>query len=196
MNLENRNVRRSEGAALHRKRARGVAWRGLKPATLAGALLVASFLGCGTRDEVLLGAGLTNSDVAAAGNPSGEDHAGAAGVVTGSPGVVDFILVDATTGRDMRTLTEGERIDVDGSPFTIRALVEPLPGSIVFKVDGKTFHIENAPPWTINGSDSVTGKLIPWSPATGKITIDAEPYLGPDGTGGQGSELQQDFVFD
>jgi hypothetical protein len=192
MNPVNRNVPRLERAPHHRERAGRLAWRGLNGVALASALLVASFLGCGPRDEVLLGAGLTSTDAGAGGSASVENDASTAGVA-GEPRVIDLVLVDATTGLDLRMLSEGETIDVTSMPITIRAVVEPLPGSILFKVDGKAFHTENAPPWTINGSDPVTGKLIPWTAASGDIRIDAEPYLQSDAKGGRGSELDQSF---
>jgi hypothetical protein len=191
----NRNAPRLEHAPPHRERVGRLAWRGLNGVALASAILVASFVGCGPRDEVLLGAGLTNTDAGAGGSAGVEDAAGTVGAA-GEPRVIDFVLVDATTGLDLRMLSEGETIDVTSMPVTIRALVQPLPGSILFKLDGKAFHTENAPPWTINGSDPVTGKLIPWTAASGDIRIDAEPYLQSDAKGGRGSELNQSFVIE
>jgi hypothetical protein len=191
----NRHVPRLERAPRHRVRARHGAWRGLNGVALASAMLVASFLGCGPRDQVIIGAGLTNGDAGAGGSAGADNAAGTVGVA-GAPRVIDFVLVDATTGLDLRMLSEGETIDVTSIPVTIRAVVEPLPASILFKVDGKAFHTENAAPWTINGSDPVTGKLIPWIAASGDIRIDAEPYLGSDGNGSRGRELLQDFVIE
>jgi hypothetical protein len=163
-------------------------------AAVASALLVAAFIGCGPRDQVLIGAGLTNAD-AGAGGSAGVESAGGTVGVAGEPRVIDFVLVDATTGLDLRMLSAGETIDVTSRPVTIRAVVTPLPGSMLFKVDSNAFHTENAPPWTINGSDPVTGKLIPWTPASGEIRIDAEPYLESDAKGSRGIELNQEFVI-
>jgi hypothetical protein len=191
----NRNVQRLEHAPRHLERAERRAWRGLNSLALASALLVASFLGCGPRDQVLIGAGLTNSDAGAGGGAGVENEAGTV-AVAGGPRVIDFVLVDATTGFDLRMLSEGETIDVTSIPVTIRAVVEPLPGSIVFKIDGKSVHTENASPWTINGSDPVTGKLIPWTAGSGGIRIEAEPHLESDGRGDKGSELEQSFVIE
>ena len=195
MNPVNRNVPRLEPAPRDRPRASSLARRALNRAVLAGGILVASFLGCGEREEVLLGAGLTNSDAGAGGSAGIDSAAGAVGVA-GDPRVIDLVLVDATTGLDIRVLSAGETIDVTSMPVTIRAVVEPLPASILFKVDTKPFHTENAPPWTINGSDPVTGKLIPWTAPSGKIRIDAEPYLESDGNGSKGHELDQPFVIE
>lgn len=193
MNPVNRNVSRLEHAPHRGERAGRLARRGLNGVAVTSALLAASFLGCGPRDQVLIGAGLTNSD-AGAGGAGVESAAGAVGV-TGEPRVIDFVLVDAMTGLDLRMLSAGDTIDVTSMPVTIRAVVEPLPGSILFKLDGNAFHTENAPPWTINGSDPVTGKLIPWTAASGDIRIDAEPYLESDAKGGRGTELNQEFVI-
>ena len=195
MNPANLNAPRLERAPRPRETMRGVAWRRLNGAALASALLVASFLGCGPRDEVLLGAGLTNAEAGAGGSAGVENAAGTTGVA-GEPRVINFVLVDATTGLDLRMLSAGDTIDVNSMPVTIRAVVEPLPGSILFKVDTKPFHTENAPPWTINGEDPVTGKLIPWTADAGKIRIDAEPYLESDGNGSRAHELDQTFVIE
>jgi hypothetical protein len=191
----NRHVPRHEHAPRQRERARRLAWCGLNGVALASAILATSFLGCGPRDEVLIGAGLTSSDAGAGGSAGVENATGTLGVA-GEPRVIDLVLVDATTGLDLRMLNAGDTIDVTSMPVTIRAVVEPLPGSILFKVDDKAFHTENAPPWTINGSDPVTGKLIPWTAASGDIRIDAEPYLESDANGGRGRELNQNFVIE
>jgi hypothetical protein len=161
---------------------------------LASAILVASF-GCGPRDEVLLGGGLTASDAGEGGSAGVENAGGSAGVAS-EPRVIDLVLVDVTTGLDLRMLTEGETIDVTSRPVTIRAVVAPPPGSVVFRVDGKPVHTANLAPWTISGSDAVTGKLIAWTAASGGIRIDAEPHLASDGAGRQGSELEQNFVIE
>jgi hypothetical protein len=191
----NRNVPHLKYAPRYGETAGRCAWRGVNSVALASAILVVSFLGCCPRDPVLIGAGLTSSDAGAGGTAGVENVGGTAGVA-GAPRVIDFVLVDATTGLDLRMLSEGETIDVTSSPVTIRAVVTPLPGSILFKLDGKAFHTENAPPWTINGTDPVTGKLIPWTAASGEIRIDAEPYLESDAKGGRGSELNQQFVIE
>jgi len=180
---------RSERVALRRDKAGARGLRRLNGAVLASAILQASFFGCGPREEVLIGAGLTVAEAGAGGD------AGSTGLA-GKPGVSDFVLVDATTGLDLRILSEGDTIEVNRSPVTIRAVVQPLPGSVVFKVDGRTVHTESAPLWTISGADPVTGKLIAWLPSNGRIRIDAEPYLGTDGNGSRGSELQQNFIIE
>ena len=108
-------------AALVPERARAraqtsaAAWRRLKGAALAGALAVVAILqGCGSREEVLLGAGLTGAAAGvagAAGAANNEDDGGAAGV-SAKPSVIEFVLVDVGTGLDLRVLNGGERIDV------------------------------------------------------------------------------------
>jgi hypothetical protein len=134
-------------------------------------------LGCGSPDLVILGRGGS----ADASVPGGR--------------VLGFVLVDVTSGVDLRMLADGDTIDTRPMPVTIRAIVEPLPGSVVFDLDGQPVRTEENPPYAIAGNDRVTGRYFVWTVAAGTHRIKAIPHSAPGGQGVAGISLEQTFVI-
>jgi hypothetical protein len=119
------------------------------------------------------------------------DDAGGAG-----SRVVGFVLVDVTSGADVRMLADGDTIDTRPMPVTIRANVEPLdPGSVVFELDGRAVRTEENPPWAISGNDPVSGKFFVWNVAAGARRVKATPHAAAAGAGAAGVALEETFVI-
>jgi hypothetical protein len=137
-------------------------------------------LGCATRETVSIGRG----------DAGGGDASASGGRVLG------FVLVDVTTGVDLRSLGDGDTIDTTAGLVTIRAVVElPRPGSIVFRVDGTNVRTEENPPWFIAGNDPKTGAPFLWNIALGVRRVRATPYSAAQGGGVAGAFLEQTFTI-
>jgi len=141
-------------------------------------------LGCGSPEPVLLGTGLAT--------PSAPANADAA--VPAGGRVLGFMLVDVTTGLDLRQLADGDAIVTTGAPVTLRAVVaQPNPGSVVFMVDGKSVRTEEHAPFAIAGNDPNTGAYYLWHITVGAHRVGATPYSAPSGGGVPGVALEQTF---
>jgi hypothetical protein len=103
--------------------------------------------------------------------------------------VTKLTLVNASTQKDIRTLSPGAVIDLsaDGSALNIRADVSGKPGSIAFTLNGKTI-TENIAPYAIGGDDS--GKFRKWTPPLGSHVLRATPYSSTDRKGTVGTPLE------
>ena len=170
--------------------------------------------GCGPTEQVELGTGLESSAAAGAADTAGAagaaDTAGAAGAsgalgvepdegdagslsADGSPRVLAFILVDATTGLDLRVLKDGDTIDLSGGPLTLRADIEPTtPASVNFYVDDKRVLTEDIPPWFLTGVDA-QDQVVAWQVSPGSREVRATPHLEAGGKGARGTSLEQTF---
>lgn len=107
------------------------------------------------------------------------------------PRIVQFILVDVATGRDLHLLMNGDTIDTSiFSNFTIRAVTQPgRIGSVVFLLNNKTVRIENRPPYSISGDIYGGGGFLRWTLDSGHYSIVATPYSKGRGRGFQGVPL-------
>ena len=162
--------------------------RAQRAAAAIGAALAA---GCGSPEQVLLGTGLAPPSVEA-GAPPISDAGGESSAPDGGR-VLGFMLVDVTTGTDVRQLSDGDTIVTTAAPVTLRALVAlPNPGSMAFLVDGSTVRIQHDAPFAIAGNTPTM--YLPWHIAAGTHRVEAVPYSGPSGTGVPGIALQQTFV--
>jgi hypothetical protein len=110
--------------------------------------------------------------------------------------VTSFTLVNANTDRDIRTIANGETINlaqIGTTKINIRANTNPgSVGSLIFSLNGNArYKIENSGPYTVgnnNGADYAA-----WSYPTGNISLTATPYTGKDGTGTAGVPLTINF---
>ncbi|MHC4177530.1 MAG: DUF5060 domain-containing protein [Planctomycetota bacterium] len=98
--------------------------------------------------------------------------------------VVDFTLINAQTDRDIRTLSDGDAIDLakDGGKLSIRANLRGKAGSVRFALDGNKNHLtENVPPFATHGDSQ--GDYNAWTPSPGKHTVTATPFSGRGASG-------------
>jgi hypothetical protein len=110
--------------------------------------------------------------------------------------VVSFTLVNADTDQDIRTLTNGDTLNLATLPtrnLNIRANTNPATvGSVRFDYDGATYRIENTVPYALNGDTS--GNYTPWTPTLSQHTLTAIPYSTDIGTGTAGTSLTINFT--
>jgi hypothetical protein len=152
---------------------------------------LASVLGCGSAEQVVLGYGAS---------PPGAADAAAESEASVNPAgrVLGFELVDVNTGADLRGLADGDTINLNGGtgggPVNLRAVVDPtVVGSVEFAVDGHTVRVEESAPYAIAGNDPNTGKYFVWTIAAGTHAIKATPYSARHAAGVAGGALQQTF---
>ena len=108
------------------------------------------------------------------------------------PTVQAFVLVDSATGQDIRTLQDGDEIDLeDYSEITIRVQTEPATvGSVEFLLDGSptypdgTPRHENNAPYALDGDTE--GRFNPWRAPIGAHTITATAYARANASGAVG----------
>jgi hypothetical protein len=154
-------------------------------AGVARLALAANVGGCGSPEQVILGQGLGGTSL----DGGGIDEGGAT-----AQRVTGFVLVDVTTGQNIRTVADGDVINVSAAPVTLRAVTAPpVVGSVVFAVDGRIVRIEEHAPYSIAGDDLQTGKPFVWTLAAGTHRISATPYSAPAGMGIAGVTLTQTF---
>jgi hypothetical protein len=139
---------------------------------------------CRGPEDVLLGSGPTGT---AAGGAAPDSFDGR---------VLALVLVEVATRRDLRTLVDGDRIDLSGAPITLRADVEGDVESVVYEVDGEFERVEQNAPWTVAGNDTVTGVLTPWRPSLGDHRVKATPFSAESGTGQAGTALENVFTLE
>jgi hypothetical protein len=112
--------------------------------------------------------------------------------------VTSFTLINATTDRDIRTINNGDTIDLaqlGTTRINIRANTSPATvGSVVFRLDGNArYKVENGAPYAIgsnNGSD-----YNAWNYTMGAHTVTATPYSSSSGSGTAGSALTVNFTI-
>jgi hypothetical protein len=115
---------------------------------------------------------------------------------SGSSGqVLSFTLVNAVTDQDIKTLANGDAINLaeTGTSLNIRANVSGSVGSVRFALDGNTgFQLDNTPPYSLAGDSS--GDYAAWTPAPGSHSLTATCYSTPDGSGTAGTPLSIGFA--
>lgn len=114
--------------------------------------------------------------------------------VIGEPiAVTSFNLVD-TSGKVLRQLNEGDKINIGDAtykPFTIVANTTGKVGSVKLQLDQSVI-TENVVPYTATGDNN--GYYNPWKPAIGNHSISATPYAKPSGQGDVGQGLKINFT--
>ncbi len=105
------------------------------------------------------------------------------------PTVQSLSLINTNNNADLGIINEGDTIDeTQIFNFSIRANVCNHPtGSVEFIVDGNSFNIDNADPFSINGNSN--GFYNSWNADSGMHTITAVPYTQANATGTPGDSL-------
>jgi len=100
--------------------------------------------------------------------------------------VVDFTLINAQTDRDIRTLADGDTIDLGvAARLNVRANTRGKVGSVRFALDdNRNFLTENVAPYALQGDRN--GDYGVWTPSPGQHVLTATPYTrsGAGGTRG------------
>ncbi|MGV3558721.1 PKD domain-containing protein [Larkinella arboricola] len=116
-----------------------------------------------------------------------------AGSVTG------FELINANTDQVIKTLSDGEVLNLAQLPtsrLTIRANTTPANvGSVVFSLSGSMTYAktETTAPYSLFGDDN--GNYDPWNLKVGSYSLRATPYLGAGGTGLMGTPMTLNFTL-
>lgn len=115
--------------------------------------------------------------------------------VTGTA-ISSLILVNAETDKDIKTLQNGDVIDLAALPTTklnIRAVVHPdTVGSVVFNLNNRVIVRENYAPYAIGGD--IKGDYRAWTLPTGQHNLTATPYDGKYGKGKKGKAHSVTFT--
>ncbi|MEO0974043.1 MAG: hypothetical protein AAFX85_13200, partial [Pseudomonadota bacterium] len=111
--------------------------------------------------------------------------------------VTALILVDASTGEDLQTLTAGSTVNLGLYPtssFSARATTDPFPtGSVRFDFNGtNNFQTENVPPYALGGDTNGVFSAVDFP--LGANTITATAYTGGNAGGDAGPPLTIDFT--
>jgi hypothetical protein len=112
--------------------------------------------------------------------------------------VTSFTLVNADTNADIRTLTNGETINLATLPtlnLNIRANTNPATvGSVRFDYNGtSSYRVENTIPYAL-ASDNGSGDYSPWTPSVGQHTLSATTFSGINATGAASGTLTISFT--
>lgn len=107
---------------------------------------------------------------------------------TGTAQVTSLTLVNATTGKDIMTISNGAKVSYSAlgtNKINVRANTSTGTKSVIFKFDGVNVRTESGAPFTMYG-DAGVGNYNPWTPALGVHTITTVPYTkeGASGTAG------------
>ena len=108
-------------------------------------------------------------------------------VVDDTPAILNMVLVDADTNKDVVTLANGQVLNLNELPgaLNVRAEVNTSVGSVQFDLDEGTYQrLEVVPPFAFFGD--INGDYFGASFAAGSTTIVATPYTGSNGTGTAG----------
>jgi hypothetical protein len=111
--------------------------------------------------------------------------------------VVRFILVNAVTNQDIRTLNNGDVLDLSSLNITklnIRAETTPMKvGSVMFALNDKAkYRVENFTPYALAGDTN--GDYYIWTPTDGEYTLKATPYTAKNASGNFGASLEITFT--
>ncbi len=115
---------------------------------------------------------------------------------TATPTVTAFTLINATTDKVVKTLTNGTTIARSSLPkFTVGVNVSNAPGSIVFKLNGKVVKTESYAPFALSNNGITNGVAFydPWTIGAGSYTLVATPFTQKDGLGTAGKSLTVSF---
>lgn len=113
--------------------------------------------------------------------------------------IASFTLVDATTDKDIRTLSNGEVFnlaDIRGKRINIRANITGAPvKSVVMNLNGtqQRTQTENSAPYALFGNTD--NNYWNWTPAAGNYVLKARPYSGSKATGAAGKPLEINFFI-
>lgn len=110
--------------------------------------------------------------------------------------VSSLVLVNAKTDQDIKTLMNGDVIDLSTLPtekLNIRAIVHPgKVGSVVFNLDNRYVVQENLAPYAIGGDNK--GDYRAWVLPEGQHTLTATPYDKAGGKGKKGKAHSVSFT--
>jgi MYXO-CTERM domain-containing protein len=116
------------------------------------------------------------------------------GMVVPPPRVEALILVDASTGKDIRPIVDMAQLDLAQLPptLTVRADTDPpTVGSVVFRIDAGQPRNDSMAPYSISSD----GNFAPWTLALGAHTINAVAFDAANGGGRPGEPLEIDFTL-
>lgn len=107
--------------------------------------------------------------------------------------VVSFTLFDASTKKEIQTITNGATLNLASLPtknLNIRANTNTTVGSVKFWLSGEQSKsaTESIAPYDIMGDDGS------WTPAVGSYTLNAIPYVYSGGGGAAGASLSVNFT--
>jgi hypothetical protein len=110
--------------------------------------------------------------------------------------VTSFTLINANTDQDIRTINNGDVINLaqlGATKINIRVNTSPSKvGSVVIGLNSNArYKVENSGPYTI-GSNSGSDYYA-WSYPSGQISLSATPYTYSNGTGTAGNKLTVNF---
>jgi len=113
--------------------------------------------------------------------------------------VTDLVLVNADTDADIRSLSDGDVIDLSQQPttnFSVRAVTDPSSvGSVRFEFAGQSnYQTENVVPYALNGDSGGDYDPAPELGQVGAYTITATPYTESDGGGTAGTARSIDIT--
>ncbi|QMU29329.1 polysaccharide lyase [Adhaeribacter radiodurans] len=111
--------------------------------------------------------------------------------------VESFTLINADTDREIKTIANGETLDLANLPtknINIRANTSFPVGSVYFNLSGaKTYtKTEGGAPYSLFGDTN--SDYAAWQPATGQYTLKATPYTEAGGKGEAGTALTVNFT--
>ena len=110
---------------------------------------------------------------------------------------MSYTLVNANTGQDIETLTNGAIISLatTGQNLNIRANTNPAKVGSVKMILGGTqtrTQTENNAPYSLFGDNS--GVYNSWTPATGSYSLKGTPYTSTGASGFPGTSLTIGFT--
>lgn len=127
---------------------------------------------------------------------------GGSTTVNNTQQVVSFTLINASTGKDVKTLVSGETISLKAlglTQITLRANTNPsVVGSVKFSMTGaQTYtHIENSAPYALFGDNQGSYYSGSWHPPVlGSYTMTAVPYSLRSASGVAGTSNKITFSF-
>ena len=126
----------------------------------------------------------------------GIPHSVSLTVVGQSIEVTSLTLVNAKTDKDIRTLLDGDIINLAevGRNLSIRANTNPnVVGSVRFSYDGNSsYRIQNWSPYANSGAKN--GRYRSWTPSPGFHTLTATPYYRKNARGVAGTSYSINFT--
>jgi hypothetical protein len=114
---------------------------------------------------------------------------------SGVGSVTAFTLIDAASGKAVRTIRDGDVLDLAVLPpdLNIRADVAGGEvGSVRFDLDDAVHRIESGAPFLLAGN--VGSRIYSWAPELGGHRLKATPFGKSDGAGEAGTALAIDFT--
>jgi MYXO-CTERM domain-containing protein len=131
------------------------------------------------------------------GEPTTSTQPDSAPTVPPPPRVEAFILVDADTDKDIKSVMDAAVLDLSQLPPNLTLRVEtdpPTVGSVSFRIDAGTPRIENVPPYSISSHDG-RGNFPAWLLTEGAHTVSATAFDTANGMGRGGEPFAIDFAL-